>query len=93
MPLDVSAGGLESALEEASGIDVSVSRSAEGEIEMKFDTGEVHKYDLISQRKLRPILVNAHELTATALFDTARLAAEGYVRYWWEDLIEKISAN
>ena len=30
MPLDVSAGGLESALEEASGIDVSVSRSAEG---------------------------------------------------------------
>ena len=46
-----------------------VARSAEGEIEMKFDNGEVHKYDLISQRKLRPILVNAHELTATALFD------------------------
>ena len=46
-----------------------VARSAEGEIEMKFDNGEVHKYDLISQRKLRPILENAHELTATALFD------------------------
>ena len=46
-----------------------VARSAEGEIEMKFDNGEVHKYNLASQRKLRPILENAHELTASALFD------------------------
>ena len=46
-----------------------VARLDDGEIEMKFDNGEVHTYDLASQRKLRPILENAHELTATALFD------------------------
>ena len=46
-----------------------VARLSDGEIEMKFDNGEVHTYDLASQRKLRPILENAHELTATALFD------------------------
>ena len=28
-----------------------VSRSADGIVVMKFDNGEVHKYDLISQRK------------------------------------------
>ena len=33
-----------------------VARLDDGEIEMKFDNGEVHKYNLASQRKLRPII-------------------------------------
>ena len=46
-----------------------VSRSTDGEIEMKFDNGEVHKYNLASQRKLRPIIEDAHKISASSLFD------------------------
>ena len=54
-----------------------VARSAEGEIEMKFDNGEVHKYDLISQRKLRPIIEDAHTYTAETLFDIVDTDSSG----------------
>ena len=46
---------------------------------MKFDNGEVHKYNLASQRKLRPILEDAHMLSATELFnmvDSPRMRAQ-----------------
>ena len=56
-----------------------VARSAEGEIEMKFDNGEVHKYDLISQRKLRPIIEDAHTYTAEVLFDMVDTDSSGTI--------------
>jgi hypothetical protein len=33
-----------------------------------FDNGEVHTYNLASQRKLRPMLDDAHQLTSETLF-------------------------
>ena len=40
-----------------------------GDIVVKFDNGEVHTYDLTSQRKLRPVVEDAHKLNASTLFD------------------------
>ena len=40
-----------------------------GDIVVKFDNGEVHTYDLTSQRKLRPVVEDAHKLSASTLFD------------------------
>ena len=54
-----------------------VSRSADGIVVMKFDNGEVHKYDLISQRKLRPIIEDAHTYTAETLFDIVDTDSSG----------------
>ena len=54
-----------------------VSRSADGIVVMKFDNGEVHKYDLISQRKLRPIIEDAHTYTAEVLFDIVDTDSSG----------------
>ena len=54
-----------------------VSRTADGVVEMKFDNGEVHKYDLISQRKLRPIIEDAHTYTAEVLFDIVDTDSSG----------------
>ena len=54
-----------------------VSRSTDGEIEMKFDNGEVHKYNLASQRKLRPIIEDAHTYTAEVLFDIVDTDSSG----------------
>ena len=46
-----------------------VARTADGVVEMRFDNGEVHKYDVASQRKLRPIIEDAHKISASSLFD------------------------
>ena len=51
----------------------------EGVVEMKFDNGEVHKYDLISQRKLRPIIEDAHTYTAEVLFDMVDTDSSGTI--------------
>ena len=40
-----------------------------GDIVVKFDNGDIHKYDLTSQRKLRPVVEDAHKLSASTLFD------------------------
>ena len=54
-----------------------VSRTADGVVEMLFDNGETHKYDLISQRKLRPIIEDAHTYTAEVLFDIVDTDSSG----------------
>ena len=54
-----------------------VSRTADGVVEMKFDNGATHKYDLISQRKLRPIIEDAHTYTAEVLFDIVDTDSSG----------------
>ena len=54
-----------------------VSRTADGVVEMKFDNGETHKYDVISQRKLRPIIEDAHTYTAEVLFDIVDTDSSG----------------
>ena len=54
-----------------------VSRTADGVVEMLFDNGETHKYDLISQRKLRPIIEDAHTYTAEVLFDMVDTDSSG----------------
>ena len=54
-----------------------VSRAADGVVEMRFDNGETHKYDLISQRKLRPIIEDAHTYTAEVLFDMVDTDSSG----------------
>ena len=46
---------------------------------MKFDNGEAHAYNLASQRKLRPILEDAHTLTATALFNMVDTDSSGTI--------------
>ena len=56
-----------------------VARSPEGVVEMKFDNGENHKYDLISQRKLRPIIEDAHTYTAEVLFDMVDTDSSGTI--------------
>ena len=56
-----------------------VARSPEGVVEMKFDNGEAHKYDLISQRKLRPIIEDAHTYTAEVLFDMVDTDSSGTI--------------
>ena len=64
---------------DAHGEGTVVSRSADGEIEVKFDNGEAHAYNLASQRKLRPILEDAHTLTATALFNMVDTDSSGTI--------------
>ena len=64
---------------DAHGEGTVVSRSAEGEIEVKFDNGEAHAYNLASQRKLRPILEDAHTLSATALFNMVDADSSGTI--------------
>ena len=54
-----------------------VARTADGVVEMRFDNGATHKYDLISQRKLRPIIEDAHTYTAEVLFDMVDTDSSG----------------
>ncbi len=54
-----------------------VARTADGVVEMRFDNGATHKYDLISQRKLRPIIEDAHTYTAEVLFDIVDTDSSG----------------
>ena len=64
---------------DAHGEGTVVSRSAEGEIDVKFDNGEEHNYNLASQRKLRPILEDAHMLSATELFNMVDADSSGTI--------------
>ena len=47
----------------------TVVANHDGVIEMRFDNGDVHKYDVASQRKLRPIIEDAHKISASTLFE------------------------
>jgi hypothetical protein len=44
-------------------------------VTVSFDDGETHMYNLVSQRKLKPLLDEAHQLTSDALFSLVACAA------------------
>ena len=49
-----------------------VVSSAEGMTTIRYDSGEEHTYSYESQRKLKPVVDDAHKLTPGALFDMVR---------------------
>ena len=46
-------------------------------VTVSFDDGETHKYNLASQRKLKPLLEEAHQLTSNALFSLVDTDSSG----------------
>ena len=46
--------------------------SVEGMTTIRYDSGEEHTYSYESQRKLKPVVDDAHKLTPGALFDMVR---------------------
>ena len=49
-----------------------VVSSVEGMTTIRYDSGEEHTYSYESQRKLKPVVDDAHKLTPGALFDMVR---------------------
>ena len=57
----------------------SVVSTKDGVLTMRFDNGETHGYDVASQRKLKPVLEDAHALTPETLFKIVDTDSSGHL--------------
>ena len=57
----------------------SVVSTKDGDLTMRFDNGETHGYDVASQRKLKPVLEDAHALTPETLFKIVDTDSSGHL--------------
>ena len=57
----------------------TVTSLVDGGVTIKFDNGESHTYDMLSQRKLKPVIQDAHGSTPKTLFEMMDLDSSGYL--------------